>query len=268
MDIRTDMRRRWRVLRRRGPGKLLYRLLAAGVVAGLLAMGQGLFELFQAEQSFLTSLKSINTTWVLACAITWLGLMITSEFVWRVVGGPKVAEAALQAALKTTVRSLGLGLEPNVRVAVCIAERADETGQRTLYQNFPYVYAYSTEASYGRGEHGIPEACGIVGHVFRRQDKEGLTAFVDASDDEEFTRKLTAPPWNMPPEMARLVNRDRRSYMALRFSCSHQPNEEPLDGVLYFDAKGSSEQFTNDMMIRILNEQLETLVNYIRSFFR
>ncbi|MGB2984819.1 MAG: hypothetical protein WBE26_02965 [Phycisphaerae bacterium] len=268
MDIRTDMRRGWRVLRRRGPGKLWLRLLLVGVVAGTLAIGQGLFELFQPEHSLPSSLKSINMTWVLACAITCLGLMITSEAVWHILVGPKVARTGLRAALKMSVRSLGLGPEANVRVAVYVAERPDQAGQRTLYQNFPYVYAHSSEAAYGRGQHGIPETCGIVGHVFRTPDVESLTTFVDAADDEEFIAKLTASPWNMPREMARLVNRDRRSYMALRFSCPRQPNEEPLDGVLYFDAKGPSQQFTDDMMIPILNEQLDILVEHIRNFFR
>lgn len=268
MGLFTNLRRYSRLQRHRGWLNFVKRVGYVSIAAAFIAVGQGAFELYTPGAGFTDAIRSINFTWLIACTITFIGFIITSEVIWNLFGGRRAAEAALRSALKIVVRSLELDSSANVRVAIYVAGKADSRDQRVLYQHFPYVYAHKNERNYGVGRDGIAESIGIVGHVFRKEDLLGLATFVDADDAESFVKKLVDPPWNFPKKLAERINYERRSYMCVRYSCARDRNQAPLEGVVFFDAKGNSSQFTDDMARSIINDQIDVIADLISDYFR
>lgn len=264
MDVIGRIKRHGRRWRHHGVSALLRALLWGFAIAVLLALGQGLYELYDPERGLTESLGGINWTWGVACILTVLGVLITSGAVWRLAIGAKAADARLLGALKIVVRSLDLGESANVRATVYIAAKA-KRGVRILYQEFPYVYAHRPGKDYGMGRQGIQESVGIVGHVFRlgSEAEEGLTAFVPNATPEDFTAGLTKPPWNFPEQLAKQIDSARASYMTFRFSRQCGLGKPPLEGVLFFDARGSEQQFDDDIAARLCRGQLDIITDYI-----
>ncbi len=267
MDFRNTLTRGWRYLCHAGPMAQVRRLGVVIVIAALLAAGQGLYELYSPDDSIPDSLAKINGMWLLACVVTVAGIVVTTEFFWLFVIGPRAAKSALQAALKMTVRSLDLGPEANARVTVYVAGSHRGPGPRMLYQEFPYVYAHSEERRYGLGATGISESVGIVGRVFRiRPEPGGLATFVPNDDPTTFV-KLLVEDWGFSQETAQKVDRERASYMVFCFSRPGRRGKTPLEGVVYFDAKGASSQFDEGMIVRVVREQLGVIVSCIAQYY-
>jgi hypothetical protein len=238
-------------------------------VTVFLAGGQGLYELYQAGRGLEESLWQINWTWITAFTVTSLGVAITSGFIWQTFIARRAAGARLSAALKMAVRSLDLGEEANARVTVYIAQ-LDRRGGHILYQECPYEYAHFPLRPYGLGHAGLLESTGIVGHVFRavgNPPSEGLHAFVPNGTPEEFIKGLVQPPWNFPSDLAQRIDRERPSYMAFRFSRPAERGKPALDGVIFFDAKGKTAVFNDEVLARVRREQVELIVDYVEAFF-
>lgn len=246
----------------------MWRIISVLIIAILLAVGQGFFELFAPSKSISEAIHGINTTWLVACAVTTFGVLLTGEYVWNVVLKPRTPEASLSAALKVTVRSLELLEDINPRVAIYVAYPTSGAPFETLFQEFPYVYAYEQETKIGMGASGLSEHVGIVGHVFRMgEEYNGLCTYLDNSNSAVFRSLLVAPPWNFSREQAALVDQSRPSYMAFRFRCPSGGRKRPLEGVIFFDAKGEGPQFDDEMVAWFADELLDVVVGYISECF-
>lgn len=234
------------------------------VIASTIAGEQGLYELYDKDRGLLESLRQANWTWFLACLITIIGILLTSEFLWKLVHGPRAAEARIMASLRMVALACNLGEVANVRAAVFVAHRRGN--ERVLFQEFPYVYAHFQEGDYGLGEYGISESIGIVGHLLRNED-ESLCVFIENTDDDKFRHGLVKPPWNFPKALAYKVDRQRANYMGIRFVRS-TPAGGSIEGVLYFDARGERQVFTNSTLEAILKEQVDAIVDSVADYFR
>lgn len=245
-------------------GRVSYNLLVFSIiVAAILAFGQGLFELFSPGLCFSQSLSTINSLWYTAVLLTFIGIVVTSEAIWIVFAGPKKYEIALLAALKMIVKSCDLDAAANLRAAIYVADKRKKDDAYTLYQEFPYVYDHESENAYGMGRLGLNESIGIVGYLFRRKNEYSMHTYIDNSDSEQFVQKLISDPWNFPESQARKINLSRSSYMVFRFSIPSKTGKYSLDGIIYFDAKGDSAKFDDDLVARILDIQLDPLLIYL-----
>jgi hypothetical protein len=238
--------------------RIKWHKVVIGIVIGLvLAGGQGLFELHQGA--------SPSWVWGIAVIVTFVGILLTSEVIWKLSTGRQTNEAALMAALKMAVRSCNLGEEANVRTCVYVV--LPGSNPRMLFQEFPYVYAYAEKESYALiGGQGLSETVGIVGQVLR-MNKESLYTSLDNSDGKAFEALLTAAPWNFTPDQAKRIDKTRPSYMAFPFEIrATHSRKKDIQGVLFFDAIGQN-RFTDRMVARFLNEQRDVVVDYVAACF-
>lgn len=233
-------------------------------VAFLIAGGQGLYELYDKDLGIGESIEQVNWTWFSACVITFFGVFLTSDLVWKFVRGPRATEARIEAALRMAALSCNLGERANVRAAVFVAYLRGK--ERVLFQEFPYVYAHCHESDYGPGEHGQSEAIGIIGHLMRHE-ADSFCSFLDNSDEEKFRDLLISAPWNFPKMLAYEIDRSRADYMGIRFS-RLRPNGTKIEGVLYFDARVDTESFDDDIALHIINEQLGAIADYVAEHFK